>query len=78
MDDIKERQLLDNKVQHAKRQEKRFSRLSQFSLDKDNVQKYTLRAEEWSKFKSNAEENLKYFEAEKGYKLYQELSLESD
>ena len=78
LDDIKERQLLDNKVQHAKRQEKRFSRLSQFSLDKDNVQKYTLRAEEWSKLKSNAEENLKYFEAEKGYKLYQELSLESD
>nr|DAN54532.1 MAG TPA: minor capsid protein [Caudoviricetes sp.] len=78
LDDIKERQLLDNKVQHAKRQEKRFSRLSQFSLDKDNVQKYTLKAEEWSKFKSNAEENLKYFEAEKGYKLYQELSLESD
>lgn len=78
LDDIKERQLLDNKVQHAKRQEKRFSRLSQFSLDKDNVQKYTLRAEEWSKFKSNAEENLKYFEAEKGYKLYQEFSLESD
>ena len=78
LDDIKERQLLDNKVQHAKRQEKRFSRLSQFSLDEDNVQKYTLRAEEWSKFKSNAEENLKYFEAEKGYKLYQELSLESD
>ena len=78
LDDIKERQLLDNKVQHAKRQEKRFSRLSQFSLDEDNVQKYTLRAEEWSKLKSNAEENLKYFEAEKGYKLYQELSLESD
>ena len=78
LDDIKERQLLDNKVQHAKRQEKRFSRLSQFSLDKDNIQKYTLRAEEWSKFKSNAEENLKYFEAEKGYKLYQEFSLESD
>lgn len=78
LDDIKERQLLDNKVQYAKRQEKRFSRLSQFSLDKDNVQKYTLKAEEWSKFKSNAEENLKYFEAEKGYKLYQELSLESD
>ena len=78
LDDIKERQLLDNKVQHAKRQEKRFSRLSQFSLDEDNVQKYTLRAEEWSKFKSNAEENLKYFEAKKGYKLYQELSLESD
>ena len=78
LDDIKERQLLDNKVQHAKRQEKRFSRLSQFSLDKDNIQKYTLRAEEWSKFKSNAEDNLKYFEAEKGYKLYQELSLESD
>ena len=78
LDDIKERQLLDNKVQHDKRQEKRFSRLSQFSLDKDNVQKYTLRAEEWSKFKSNAEENLKYFEAEKGYNLYQELSLESD
>ena len=78
LDDIKERQLLDNKVQHAKRQEKRFSRLSQFSLDKDNVQKYTLRAEEWSKLKSNAEENLKYFEAEKGYKLYQEFSLESD
>ena len=78
LNDIKERQLLDNKVQHAKRQEKRFSRLSQFSLDEDNVQKYTLRAEEWSKLKSNAEENLKYFEAEKGYKLYQELSLESD
>lgn len=78
LDDIKERQLLDNKVQHAKRQEKRFSRLSQFSLDEDNIQKYTLRAEEWSKLKSNAEENLKYFEAEKGYKLYQELSLESD
>lgn len=78
LDDIKERQLLDNKVQYAKRQEKRFSRLSQFSLDKDNVQKYTLRAEEWSKLQSNAEENLKYFEAEKGYKLYQELSLESD
>nr|DAY09094.1 MAG TPA: minor capsid protein [Caudoviricetes sp.] len=78
LDDIKERQLLDNKVQHAKRQEKRFSRLSQFSLDEDNVHKYTLRAEEWSKLKSNAEENLKYFEAEKGYKLYQEFSLESD
>lgn len=78
LDDIKERQLLDNKVQHAKRQEKRFSRLSQFSLDEDNVQKYTLRTEEWSKLKSNAEENLKYFEAEKGYKLYQEFSLESD
>lgn len=78
LDDIKERQLLDNKVQYAKRQEKRFSRLSQFSLDEDNVQKYTLRAEEWSKLKSNAEENLKYFEAEKGYKLYQEFSLESD
>lgn len=78
LDDIKERQLLDNKVQHAKRQEKRFSRLSQFSLDEDNVQKYTLRAEEWSKLKSNAEENLKYFEAKKGYKLYQDLSLESD
>lgn len=78
LDDIKERQLLDNKVQYAKRQEKRFSRLSQFSLNKDNVQKYTLRMEEWSKFKSNAEENLRNFEAEKGYKLYQELSLESD
>lgn len=78
LDDIKERQLLDNKVQYAKRQEKRFSRLSQFSLDEDNVQKYTLRAEEWSKLKSNAEENLKYFEVEKGYKLYQEFSLESD
>ena len=78
LDDIKERQLLDNKVQHAKRQEKRFSRLSQFSLDEDNVQKYTLRTEEWSKLKSNAEENLKYFEAKKGYKLYQEFSLESD
>ena len=78
LDDIKERQLLDNKVQYAKRQEKRFSRLSQFSLDEDNVQKYTLRAEEWSKLKSDAEENLKYFEAEKGYKLYQEFSLESD
>jgi hypothetical protein len=78
LDDIKERQLLDNKVQYAKRQEKRFSRLSQFSLNKDNVQKYTLRMEEWSKFKSNAEENLRNFEAEKGYKLYQEFSLESD
>ncbi|MBY5033889.1 phage minor capsid protein [Streptococcus gallolyticus] len=78
IEDVKERQLLENKVTYAKRQEKRFERLANFSLDKQNVKKYTSRQKEWNKVKKVTEKQLKSFEAEKDYKFYQEIQLESD
>ncbi len=44
---MEERETLETKQQNAERQEKRFNRLAEYSLDKDNKQKYQHRAEVW-------------------------------
>lgn len=69
LEDIKERQRLENKVEYAKRQEKRLGRLSRFSLDKENVQKYVFKRKEWANAKNGAESKLEYFEEKKGFDL---------
>lgn len=69
LEDVEERQRLENKAQHAKRQEQRFARLSQFSLDEDNVQKYTFRRKKWTNARDDAERSLESFEEEKGFDL---------
>jgi len=47
---MEERETLETKQQNAERQEKRFNRLAEYSLDKDNKQKYQHRAEVWGLF----------------------------
>lgn len=69
LEDVEERQRLENKAQHAKRQEQRFARLSQFSLDEDNVQNYTAKKAEWENNKNRTYQRLKAFEEEKGFVL---------
>lgn len=44
---MEERETLETKQQNAERQEKRYNRLAQHSLDKDNKQKYQHRADDW-------------------------------
>lgn len=44
---MEERETLETRQQNAERQEKRFNRLAEYSLDKDNKQKYQHRAEVW-------------------------------
>lgn len=44
---MEERETLETKQQNAERQEKRYNRLSQHSLDEDNKIKYQNRADDW-------------------------------
>jgi hypothetical protein len=44
---MEERETLETRQQNAERQEKRFNRLAEYSLDKDNKQKYQHRADDW-------------------------------
>lgn len=69
LENVKERQLLENKVHHAKRQSKKFERLANNSLDSDNIKKYELKEQEWKKKAIVTERELKLFEQEKGFKL---------
>lgn len=69
LENVKERQVLENKANHAKRQRKKFERLANNSLDADNIKKYNLKEEEWAKNTIVTESDLNSFEREKGFKL---------
>ncbi|HFU4518354.1 TPA: phage minor capsid protein [Streptococcus suis] len=73
LEDIKERQRLENRTQYAKRQEQRFGRLTKFSLDPENVQHYSIREQEWKKQTVLSRKKLETFEKEKGYNLDKSL-----
>ena len=47
LDEMEQREELENKLKFAKRQEKRFNRIAKYSLDKNNQQKAEARAKEW-------------------------------
>lgn len=66
---IKERQLIENKLNHAKRQAKSYNRLAKNSLDAENQETYRARATEWrDKFKEYREQ-LNSFEESNGLEL---------
>ncbi|MTB64090.1 minor capsid protein [Streptococcus sp. zg-86] len=73
LEDIKERQRLENKAQYAERQKGRFGRLARHSLDPDNVRHYSAREEVWKKQTVLARKKLEAFEKEKGYNLDKSL-----
>ena len=59
---IKERQLIENKLNHAKRQAKSYNRLAKNSLDAENQETYRARATEWRDKAKGYREELKSFE----------------
>lgn len=66
---IKERQLIENKLNHAKRQAKSYNRLAKNSLDADNQETYRARATEWRGKVKEYREQLDSFEEAHGLEL---------
>lgn len=66
---IKERQLIENKLNHAKRQAKSYNRLAKNSLDTENQEVYRARATEWRDKAKGYREELKSFEESHGLEL---------
>ena len=66
---IKERQLIENKLNHAKRQAKSYNRLAKNSLDAENQETYRARATEWRDKAKGYREELKSFEESHGLEL---------
>lgn len=66
---IKERQLIENKLNHAKRQAKSYDRLAKNSLDAENQETYRARATEWSDNVKQYREQLDSFEEKNGLEL---------
>ena len=66
---IKERQLIENKLNHAKRQAKSYNRLAKNSLDAENQETYRARAKEWRDKAKGYREELKSFEESYGLEL---------
>lgn len=66
---IKERQLIENKLNHAKRQAKSYNRLAKNSLDTENQEVYRARATEWSGKVKEYREQLNSFEEAHGLEL---------
>ena len=66
---IKERQLIENKLNHAKRQAKSYNRLAKNSLDAENQETYRARATEWSGKVKEYREQLNSFEEAHGLEL---------
>ena len=66
---IKERQLIENKLNHAKRQAKSYNRLAKNSLDAENQEVYRARATEWDNNVKQYREQLDSFEEKNGLEL---------
>nr|DAT02208.1 MAG TPA: minor capsid protein [Caudoviricetes sp.] len=66
---IKERQLIENKLNHAKRQAKSYNRLAKNSLDAENQETYRARATEWRGKVKEYREQLDSFEESHGLEL---------
>ena len=66
---IKERQLIENKLNHAKRQAKSYNRLAKNSLDAENQETYRARATEWRGKVKQYREQLDVFEEKNGLEL---------
>ena len=66
---IKERQLIENKLNHAKRQAKSYNRLANNSLDAENQEVYRARATEWNNNVKQYREQLDSFEEAHGLEL---------
>lgn len=66
---IKERQLIENKLNHAKRQAKSYNRLAKNSLDAENQETYRARATEWDNNVKQYREQLDSFEEAHGLEL---------
>ena len=66
---IKERQLIENKLNHAKRQAKSYNRLAKNSLDAENQETYRARATEWRDKVKEYREQLNSFEESNGLEL---------
>lgn len=66
---IKERQLIENKLNHAKRQTKSYNRLAKNSLDAENQETYRARATEWRDKVKEYREQLNSFEESNGLEL---------
>lgn len=66
---IKERQLIENKLNHAKRQAKSYNRLAKNSLDAENQETYRARASEWRGKVKGYREQLNSFEEAHGLEL---------
>lgn len=66
---IKERQLIENKLNHAKRQAKSYNRLAKNSLDAENQETYRARATEWRGKVKEYREQLDSFEEAHGLEL---------
>ena len=66
---IKERQLIENKLNHAKRQAKSYNRLAKNSLDAENQEMYRSRATEWRDKVKEYREQLNSFEESNGLEL---------
>lgn len=66
---IKERQLIENKLNHAKRQAKSYNRLAKNSLDAENQEAYRARATEWDNNVKQYREQLDSFEEKNGLEL---------
>lgn len=66
---IKERQLIENKLNHAKRQAKSYNRLAKNSLDAENQEVYRARASEWDNNVKQYREQLDSFEEKNGLEL---------
>lgn len=66
---IKERQLIENKINHAKRQAKSYNRLAKNSLDAENQETYRARATEWRDKVKEYREQLNSFEESNGLEL---------
>lgn len=60
---IKERQLIENKLNHAKRQTKSYNRLAKNSLDAENQETYRARATEWRDKVKEYREELNRFDS---------------
>lgn len=61
LDEMEQREEVENKLKFAKRQEKRFNRIAKFSLDKNNQQKAEARAKEWKEKREKYEKALEKF-----------------
>lgn len=69
---ISERQLLENKLLHAKRQAKSYNRIAKNSLDKENQEKYSAKATEWRDKIKQYREELNAFEEEANLEINHE------
>ena len=66
---IEERQRIENKLNHAKRQAKSYNRLAKNSLDAENQETYRARATEWRYKVKQYREQLNSFEESHGLEL---------